>query len=390
MSYFKYIVFMFLSLLFTTSSFADSAILNRDDIFKKESSIIDYYNANNKAINFYLFGNDYSNFSMEEIEQNKERLDKIIDSNWVKTWIVDKQISDAELDNIYTYVNTMLNELATNKLNAHNAIAVNPLRINEEEDKAGINNYWFNIIMIPKDLFENKECVGTVLVFAPNACSIIPERWNELINDYLSQDIGVQINSDFVWSFIATHEIAHSLPYQLNLKIFMDRENEFNVDPKKYKNIDSYYKEVYSDLYASIKMMQNGYSKDNLKTINYMRTIALFLDDDINHYTPPYIELLLNEPSINYLNLKSLDEINNYINNLFIKGFNAGNYPDIELFDKTIVDIKPNVRKLNSFLLNLLSATSESSNPKLKEFIKAFNTRVYFSNARLRVRMKNY
>lgn len=379
-----------LLIILTRQVCASDQVLKRDEIFAKESSLIDYYNARNKAINFYLFGNDYSDLSMDEIEKNKERIDKIIDSNWVRHWIDDKQISDTELDNIYAYVNTMLNELASNKTNDNNTIAVNPLRINEEEDKNGVNNYWFNIIMIPKNLFENKECAGTVLIFAPNTCSIIPIRWNELINEYISQELGVEINSDFVWSFIATHEMAHSLPYQLNLRIFEDRKSEFNIDTENFKNIDYYYKEVYSDLYASIRMMQNGYSKENLKTINYMRTIALFLDDDITHYTRPYIEILLDEPSVNYINLKNLDDINGYINSLFIKGFNLGYYPDIKIYDKTVLETKPSIRKLNLFLLNLLSATSETTNPTLKEFIKAFNTKVYFSNARIRVRMNNY
>lgn len=380
---------MCLLALFSFNALADEGALNRNTLFQKESKKIDYYNAKNKAINFYVYGNDYGNMSANEIESNKERLDSILDSNWVQHWVNDKQISNAEIDNIYAYLNDMLNNLATNKNNENNVIAVNPLRINSVEDKIGNNNYWFNIILIPKILFDNQKCIAPVLLFSPNSCIIIPERWSELLNQYISEEINHDLNSNFVWSFFSIHELSHSLPYQLNLKIFSDREDDFRVPVSKYKNIDSFYKEVYSDLYASISLLQNGYQKEDIKSIIYMRSVSLFIYDDIDHYTAPYLQLLLDEPSINYMNIKSLDDMNDYINNLFIKGYNMGYYPDIKLYNKEMQELKPSIRKLNSFLLNLLSATDESSNKKLVEFVKAFNTTIYFSNARLRVRINN-
>lgn len=363
--------------------------VSRNDIFQKESKAIDYYNVNNNAINFYIYGNNYGDMSLEEIDKNKNILNNIVNSTLVKRWISDKQLENNDIDDIYEYNNEMLNTLAVTKSNENNVIAVNPIRINKDEDKIGGNNYWFNIIMIPKILFNNNYCIGSILIFSPNSCVILPDRWNELINEYMSEELNYPLDGNFVWSFISVHELSHSLPYQLNLRIFTEREDEFEKNPKKYQNIETYYKEVYADMYATIKMLNYGYSKEDVKGIILMRKISLFLYDDIDHYTAPYIQLLLDEPSINYKNLKGLSEINDYINTIFIKGFNLGYAPNIKLYNQEMTNMKPFIRKLNSFLLNLLSATDKTDDKTLEKFIKEFNTRVYFSNARLRVRIDN-
>lgn len=380
---------MCILLAVNTNSYSEPKLIGRDEIFQNESKTIDYSNAKNKAINFYIFGEDYGNMSLDETEKNKDTLNNIFDSSWVKRWISDKQLDNSDLDGIYTYTNNILNGMATNKTNENNVIAVNPIRINQEEDKVGSNNYWFNIIMFPRILFENKTCIGTILVFSPNDCLIFSDRWNELINEYLSTETNHELSSDFVWSFISVHELSHSLPYQLNLRIFSERESEFKDQVNKYPDISIYYKEVYADLYAAIKMLNYGYTKDDIKGIMLMRSFSLFLYDDINHYTNPYLKLLLDEPSLNYKNFKNLDEINEYINDLFIKGYNLGYVPNIKIYNNEMVNIRNDVRKFSTFLMSLSSATEDERNNSISQFIKDFNKRVYFSNARLRVRMNN-
>lgn len=382
---------LLLASLFTVhNAYSANNLIGRDEIFQKESKLIDYFNAKNKGINFYIFGEDYGNISMDELEQNKDVLNNVFDSNWVQRWVSDKQLESSDLNEIYEYTNNILNGMATNKTNENNVIAVNPIRINKDEDKVGGNNYWFNIIMFPKILFENQNCVGSVLFFSPNSCIFIPDNWNNLINDYVSKYMGHEINSDFVWSFISVHELSHSLPFQLNLRIFSEREDEFREPFNKYSNMEIYYKEVYADLYAAIKMLNYNYSKDDIKGIMLMRSFSLFLYDDIDHYSNPYLQLLLDEPSLNYKNLESLEDINDYINDLFIKGYNLGYAPDINLYSKELLNIRNDVRKFNSFLMSISSNYGQSKNDELNKFIKQFNTTVYFSNARLRVRMNNY
>ena len=51
--------------------------VSRNDIFQKESKAIDYYNVNNNAINFYIYGNNYGDMSLEEIDKNKNILNNI-------------------------------------------------------------------------------------------------------------------------------------------------------------------------------------------------------------------------------------------------------------------------------------------------------------------------
>lgn len=164
--------------------------------------------------------------------------------------------------------------------------------------------------MEPNGFYENN-CTYLQMIGNNEDCLSMYPQLKENIKDFLNYH-DIKINEEYMSDFYFIHELTHLLPNQKELPAGVDVTRIWVDD------INTHYAEMYSDLFAAI-FLNNflGYSSESLANIVQFRDFNLTANDDLRHYSTPYIEEMLK--SKDWLSLKSFEEINKYIEKIYLK-----------------------------------------------------------------------
>lgn len=169
--------------------------------------------------------------------------------------------------------------------------------------------------VLPRDMeplgFLKNDCTYVQMIGSNEDClSLHPQLKKDLKNFMNYHDI--KINEEYMSDFYFIHELTHLLPNQRILPEGTDETRIWVNEPLVH------YSEIYSDLFAIVFL--NNFLKYDIKSITNVvnfRNFNLTANDDLRHYSPPYIEELLKRKD--WLDMKSFDEIDKLIQSIFLK-----------------------------------------------------------------------
>lgn len=187
-----------------------------------------------------------------------------------------------------------------------------------------LNNDWSNnnmiynqgvnsVFLYPKKLkpnsFRSNLCNYIILISDMTSClkNFIGVKDNL---NYIMNNNGIYLDDNYIADFLYIHELSHLIPAQRVLPEY-DKTNVW-VDNKLI-----HFGEMYSDLF-SIIFLNNylGYDDKKIEDVITLRNFKLFSSEDLLHYSVPYINYLQNDTE--WKNLKSFEEIDDFIRNLYI------------------------------------------------------------------------
>lgn len=158
--------------------------------------------------------------------------------------------------------------------------------------------------------FENN-CSYLKLISTDEDCLATPPVIKENIKQVLNYN-DIYLNEEYFSDFFFIHELSHLIPQQ--------RTFPENIDVTRIW-VDNYkmqYREVYSDLFAVIYLHNIlGYHKEELNNVVLFRNFNLNANDDLMHYSVPYIEAMLKNDE--WETLTTFESIDNYIIKLYQK-----------------------------------------------------------------------
>ncbi len=185
---------------------------------------------------------------------------------------------------------------------------LNNLALLEAND--GKTTWVMPVDMQPNGFLKNN-CAYIQMIGSNEDCLSLYPQLKENIKDYLSYH-DIKINEEYMADFYFIHELSHLLPTQKTLPKGTDITRIW-VDDQL-----SHYAEIHSDLFAIIFLTNYlGHDVKSIINIVNFRNFNLTANNDLNHYSPPYIEELLK--TRNWLDMKSFKEIDDYIKSVFLK-----------------------------------------------------------------------
>ena len=166
------------------------------------------------------------------------------------------------------------------------------------------------INMQPNGFLENK-CSYIQMIGSNEDCLSLNSKLKENVKDFLMYH-DIKINEEYMSDFYFIHELAHLLPSQKRFPNGTDITKIW-VDDQL-----SHYSEIYSDLFAIIFLNNYlGYDVKSIVNVINFRNFNLTANNDLKHYSPPYIEELMKTKD--WLKAKSFEDIDSFIQSVFLK-----------------------------------------------------------------------
>ena len=288
-----------------------------------EETFFNHSEANNhKIINVNV--SDFRKLS----EKEKEQVKKIKNNN----------------PNVNTVLNTILkNEWSNNDLIYHFGIGGSMFLYPEKLKPQNFKDAECSYLLLFTDL---SDCLRTYIGVKQNLTNVM--KHNKIF-----------IKEEYLADFLYIHELSHLLPQQQNIP-------EHNVTNVWVDSHINHYREIYSDLFAVIFLHNHlKYPIQDIKNVVLLREFKLHSNDDLLHYSIPYIEDLINDD--NWKNAKSFEEIDIIIRDNY-KRVSDNNI----ISKKSLTDIK--IKNLE-FCKNVKLSLVESQNiiDLLKDYCKRIN-----------------
>lgn len=172
----------------------------------------------------------------------------------------------------------------------------------------GVTSWVFAKGLEPISFVENK-CSYLFYVSTNQDCLNTPLPIKENIEEFLNFH-NIYIDKEYFSNFFFIHELAHLIPEQTILPDNIDITRIWIDDVVKQ------YQEVYSDIFSTI-FLHNflNYPVSKYKEIVSFRDFNLNANDDLKHYSVPYLEKMIKKND--WKELKDFDKIDAYIQNLY-------------------------------------------------------------------------
>lgn len=338
------------------------------------------YNLKNNIYTYHLAANDFSKMKPSEYSINLKNIEKLMNNTKIQ-----KDFSQEDIN----YIKDNYDLVAKNIYQNSNPEANKAMTFNFP-----VNDSFFTIISIPNLYYENyADCEGPFILFDSYICFELDSSTKSFISKYIKNNYVKSLNSDFMGHFTVIHEYAHVLPQQLRINPTEIFKNIKNIKVKKDMNLIYHFNEIYSDLYAGIRLLQKGYSLDNLDQISFMRDTSLFLYQDSMHYSTPYIKVLKNLDPENYMSLTTFEEFDILIKKIFFDIINTVDTNNVHNFIIEQNNASKSLNNISNFIIdlnkNLHTQTFRLKTQKEVDFItKLFNgflRNIYYANGRMKI-----
>lgn len=342
----------------------------KDELFK-----ITEYDLKNNIYTLHLAANDFEEMNEDELNLNKLNIDKLVFSK-----ILSNNTTEEEREKIRVDLNNIIEKMYYEKDARLNQAAVYNIPV---------GNIFISLILIPNRYYvEYKDCAGPFILFDSYTCFKLPPETRGFLTKYIKKYYVPELSSDFITYYTITHEYSHTLPQQLRRKPEETYALVKNMSVKKDEHLITHFNEVYSDLYAAIRMLKMGYNKSDLNQVIFMRDLSLYIYDDVIHYSSPYIKKLQSIPSERYLKLDTFEEIDSFIVKIFSDVINEKNTMDYKNFYDEELEMKPKVSDIARFVNNINSNTFSTEDNKIFviDLFNQFVSRIYFSNKKFELR----
>lgn len=159
--------------------------------------------------------------------------------------------------------------------------------------------------------FIDNECTYLKLISTNEDCITIQPLIRTNIKEVLTYN-NIVVNEEYFADFFYVHELSHLIPQQRTLP------NDIDVTRIWVDDVNAHYREIYSDLFAAIYLHNIvGYNLKEMNNIVTFRNFNLNANDDLTHYSVPYLkEMLKNEK---WKTLSSFESINDLIEEVYVK-----------------------------------------------------------------------
>jgi hypothetical protein len=338
------------------------------------------HNLKNNIYTFHLAANNFKNMKPSEYDINLKNVDKLLNNRKVKN-----NFTEEELDFIKGNYEQVIKEIyQTTNPEINKAMTFN----------FKVNDSFFTMISIPNIYYENyKNCEGPFILFDSYICFEMDNSTKEFLSKYIKNNYVKSLDSEYMGHFTVIHEYAHVLPEQLKLNPTEIFKNIHNPEVKKNMNLLYHFNEIYSDLYAGIRLLQKGYSPEYLEQVIFMRNISLFLYQDTVHFSSPYIKYLKNLDPENYMEITSFKEFDNIIKKIFFQVINEVDTTNHKNFYVEKLEARQQLNHMSQFIIELNNNIGDNTfKKKTKEEIdfitnlfNAFLRNIYYSNGRMRL-----
>lgn len=342
------------------------------------------HNLKNNIYTFHLAANNFKNMKPSEYDINLKNIDKLLNNRKVKNNFTEEELDfikenyEEVIKGIYQTTNPEINKAMTFNFK--------------------VNDSFFTMISIPNIYYENyKNCEGPFILFDSYICFEMDESTKEFLSKYIKNNYVKSLDSEYMGHFTVIHEYAHVLPEQLRLNPTEIFKNIHNPEVKKNMNLLYHYNEIYSDLYAGIRLLQKGYSPEYLNQVVFMRNLSLFLYQDTVHFSSPYIKYLKNLDPENYMEITSFKEFDNIIKKIFFQVINEIDTANHKNFYVEKLEASQQLNHMSQFIIELNNNIGDTTfRKKTKEEIdfitnlfNAFLRNIYYSNGRMRLESGN-
>lgn len=224
--------------------------------------------------------------------------------------------------NVFNYKDLKEEEIKSvkkiNEVNKNNSIGALSQKIlnNNIDNHYSVINYsdrknaWIYPTGLEYDNFYNGNC--SYLFFLSNEEDCLNTK--DSIKSEIKRELklnGINIDEDYFSKFYFVHELSHLIPKQKKLPNGIDKTRIWT------RNVNLHYREIYSDLFSVI-YLNNFYNEDikNIKTIIAFRSFNLNANNDLIHFSTPYLKELLKRNDFN--NLNTFEDIHKYIEDLYL------------------------------------------------------------------------
>lgn len=346
-----------------------------NQILKDELYRITSYSLKSNIYSIHIAANDFSDMKPSELTLNQKNIDKLLESPSIQ-----KNSTKEEREDVRQNIYSLLEQIYFEK--------------DPQINQAGVlhipmGSNIVSLISIPNIYYTNYSgCAGPFILFDAYTCFQLNKDTRSFITKYIRTNYVNSLSSDYLGYFTIIHEYAHTFPEQLRLDPMTVYKPIHNEKVKKDMNLIFHYNEMYSDLYASIRMLQLGYKKKDLEQVIFMRDAALYLYDDLAHYSSPYIKLLISKPTEKYMEISSMDEYDELIKEIFFEVINEKNTMDAKNFYFEQLEMKEKISDIARFI-NSINRNTILNDENIEYIVNLFNTfiqRVYFSNRKFDLR----
>lgn len=357
-----------------------------EDFLSNELYKVTNHNLKNNVYTFHLAANDFREMTASEYSLNLKNIEKMVNTKSILNNFTQEEIYyiqdsyNSVIKNIYENINPNINSAVT--LNFK------------------VKDYFFTMILIPNLYYVNySNCEGTFILFDSYVCFEVDDTTKYSISDFLKKTYIKSLSSDFMGEFTIIHEYSHLLSEQLRLDNKKVYESIKNNKIKKDINLIRHYNEIYSDIYAGIRLLQKGYKKEDLDQVIFMRNMAMYLYKDSLHFSSPYLKLLKNLDPENYMMITSFNEFDTLINKIFFDVINRVDTTNDKLFYAEKLESKKAIDKISNFiaLLNKRNLSSNSLRFRSQEDIEfldllfnGFIGKAYYASIRFELEYKDY
>lgn len=338
------------------------------------------HNLKNNIYTFHLAANNFKTMKPSEYDINLKNIDKLLNNRKVKN-----NFTEEELDFIKENYEQVIKEIyQTTNPEINKAMTFN----------FKVNDSFFTMISIPNIYYENyTNCEGPFILFDSYICFEMDDSTKGFLSKYIKNNYVKSLDSEYMGHFTVIHEYAHVLPEQLRLNPTEIFKNIHNPEVKKNMNLLYHYNEIYSDLYAGIRLLQKGYSPEYLDQVVFMRNVSLFLYQDTVHFSSPYIKYLKNLDPENYMEITSFKEFDNIIKKIFFQVINEVDTTNHKNFYVEKLEVRQQLNHMSQFIIELNNNIGDTTfRKKTKEEVdfitNLFNAllrSIYYSNGRMRL-----
>ncbi len=326
---------------------------------------------------YHLASQDFGEMTPSELALNLKNIDNLFDQPALKEHMTENDISDVKknfsdiFQAIYIDKDPKINQAVTYNIQKNDTV--------------------FALIAIPNIYYEAyDDCAGAFILFESYTCFELDRSTRSFLTKYIARNHVPKLDSDYLGMFIVVHEYAHALPEQLKLNLSEFYAKVTNVDAKRERYLIHHYNEIYSDLYAGIRLLQKGYSKEYLDQIIFMRNVGMYLSKDTLHFSTPYLKALKNLNKEDYMVATTFKEIDAIINKIFFSVINEKNTLDEKLFFAEKMEVRDKLTDIASFAFNVnkdvKNNTFQKKTEEQADFInKLFNkfiNSIYYANRR--------
>lgn len=325
----------------------------------------------------HLAANDFGTMKPSELNINLKNIDKLLSNKKIV-----ENLSSEQIDEVEKNFNQIVQSIYENKdPEVNQAVTFN----------LPMGDFVFALIAVPNVYYEEyDECAGAFILFQSYTCFQLDYNTKSFLSKYIKRNHVPSLDSDYLGNFIVVHEYAHTLPEQLRLNLSEFFKNIKNPKIKRDVMLVYHFNEVYSDLYASIRLLQKGYPLKDLDQIIFMRNVSLFLSKDVIHFSTPYIKNLKGMNKDEYMSAKSIEDIDKLIKKIFYNVINEVDTMNEKNFFSEKLEVRDALTDIASFAFNINKNiddnTFQRKTPEQSRFVsKLFNnfvSSIYYANRR--------